>query len=96
MKSLARPWNESDTRRYEDSLRKIGEVKEWRAMEVAAGRPSAFEDYCRAHGLCSACRAVGLTWNPETQGFKVVGMDGDAQLFEQCPVCGGTGKLPTS
>ena len=94
MKSQARPWDESDTKRYEDSLKKIGEVKEWRKKEAAAGRPADFDDYCRAHGLCSTCHATGLTWDPETQGFKIVGADGDTQLFEQCLVCGGTGKLP--
>jgi len=90
----ARPWSESDTRRYQESLKRVRAGKEWRTREAEAGRPSGFEDYCRAHGLCAPCHAVGLTWNPETQGFKVVGMDGDTQLFEECPVCGGAGRLP--
>ena len=96
MQNRGRPWNESDSRRYKQSLSKIAEVKQWRATEEAAGRPSGFDAYCRAHGLCFACRTVGLSWNEETQGFKVVGMGGDVELFEQCPVCGGTGKLPAS
>ena len=61
-----------------------------------AGRPSSFEDLCRAFGLCLTCLGEGVTRNDNGLGFKVVGMDGDTQLFEQCPVCGGTGMLRTS
>jgi hypothetical protein len=93
MSSPSKPWDESVGKKYRDSLTKIHEVKEWRAREATAGRPSSFEDYCLAHGLCAACRTVGLTWNAETQGFRVVGMEGDAELFEVCPICGGTGTL---
>ena len=34
-------------------------VKEWRTHEHEAGRPSALDDFFRAHGLCYQCRANG-------------------------------------
>jgi len=37
----------------------IQAVKEWRAQEFDAGRPSGLEDFYRAHGLCLDCRANG-------------------------------------
>jgi hypothetical protein len=94
MRARSRPWSELDTQRYRESLKRIHDGKKWRSKEAEAGRPSSFEDYCHAHGLCSACQTVGLTWSPAIQGFKVVGMDGDTQMFEVCEVCGGTGRLP--
>jgi hypothetical protein len=71
----------------------LEETKAWRTREADAGRPSSYEDFCRAYGLCVACLGEGLTHNDKGAGFKVVGMDGDTQLFEQCPVCDGTGRL---
>ena len=38
----------------------------------------------------------GITRNDNGMGLKVVGMDGQTQLFERCPVCDGTGMLRTS
>jgi hypothetical protein len=72
----------------------LDEVKSWRAQEAAAGRPSSYEDFCRAHGFCLACLGEGVTPNDNGVGFKVVGIDGDTRLFERCPACGGTGKEP--
>jgi hypothetical protein len=42
-------------------------IKEWREREHYAERPSALEDFYRAHGLCVECRSagqklVGLRW----------------------------------
>jgi hypothetical protein len=70
----------------------LDEVKAWRANEEAAGRSSSYEEFCRVHGLCVTCLGDGVTRNDNGFGFKVVGIDGDVRLFEQCPVCGGTGK----
>jgi hypothetical protein len=42
-------------------------VKEWRAREHEAGRPSELDDFLRAHHLCTECRgngkfAIGVRW----------------------------------
>ena len=91
----ARPWDESFTERYLASLNVelIREGKEWRTREAEAGRPSRFEDFCRVKGLCSACAATGIARNENGLGFAVVGMDGDVQLYADCDICGGTGKV---
>lgn len=68
----------------------LEEVKAWRTREAEAGRPSSYEDYCRAYGVCVTCLGEGVTRNDNGIGFKVIGMDGSAQLFENCPACGGT------
>lgn len=90
-----RPWDESFTRRYLASLdaELIREGKEWRTREAETGRPSTFADLCRVKGFCSACAATGIAQNDNGLGFKVVGMDGDVQLFADCDVCGGTGRV---
>ncbi len=74
----------------------IQEVKAWRTREFEARRPSSLDDYCRAHGLqplCPACQGEGITKNENGVGSKAVGWNGDEQLFEQCPICDGTGRL---
>ena len=89
-----RPWDDSFATRYLSTLKaeRIREGKEWRTREAEAGRPSRFEDLCRVEGFCSACAATGILMNENRVGFKVVGMDGDIQLFADCDVCAGTGK----
>ena len=42
-------------------------VKEWRAREHEAGRPSGLDDFLRDHNLCVECRgngkfAIGVRW----------------------------------
>lgn len=90
-----RPWDDSFTQRYLASLNAnlIREGKEWRTREAEAGRPSGFEDFCRTKGLCSACAATGILQNENGVGFKVVAMDGDVQLYADCDICGGSGKV---
>jgi hypothetical protein len=73
----------------------LQEMKDWRTREADARRPSSFEDLCRTFGFYDTCLGEGVTRNDNGIGFKVVGMDGDIQLFEQCRVCGGTGMLRT-
>ena len=68
------------------SFYSIAEIKRWREQERAVGRPSGLEDFYRAHGLCWQCKATGVTVSP-------VDWDGEIGLFEQCSVCGGTGKV---
>ena len=55
-----------------DALRNHGYtlegVKEWRAREHEAGRPSGLDDFLRAHGLCVECGGhgrlvVGARWH---------------------------------
>jgi DnaJ-class molecular chaperone len=89
------PWYEVRSKLVKKPI-SLREMKEWRTREADAGRPSSFEDLCRAFGLCVTCLGAGVTRNDNGLGFKVVEMDGDTQLFEQCPVCGGTGILRTS
>jgi hypothetical protein len=87
------PWHEAISKVAKKPM-SLKEVKEWRTREADAGRPSSYADYCRAYGLCATCLGEGITRNDIGIGFKVVGMDSQTQLFEQCPVCGGTGVLP--
>jgi len=37
----------------------IEQVKQWRTNEEKAGKPSAFDDFLRAHELCVHCHSVG-------------------------------------
>lgn len=85
------PWHEAVSKVAPKPL-SLMEIKAWRTREANAGRPSSYADFCRAYGLCVTCRGEGVTYNENRVGFKVVGIDGDTRLFEQCPVCGGTGK----
>jgi hypothetical protein len=89
------PWHEVTLKRVKKPI-SLSEMKELRAREAEAGRPSSFADLCRAFGLCVTCLGEGITYNHNGKGFKVVGMDGENQLFEQCPICGGTGMLQNS
>lgn len=89
------PWPEVRSR-YVPTGMSLEEIKAWRTKEAEAGRPSSHKDFCRAFGRCVTCLGEGVTHNDNGVGYKVVGMDGDTQLFERCPVCGGTGKQPTS
>ena len=90
-----KPWDDSFTKRYLGTLdlKRIREGKEWRTREAEAGRPSGYEDLCRVTGRCSACASTGIAMNENGVGFQVVGMEGDAQLFADCDVCGGNGKI---
>ncbi len=90
-----RPWDDSFTERYLGSLNAelIREGKEWRTREAEAGRPSSFHDWCKLKGFCSACAATGILQNDNGVGFKVVEMDGNVQLYADCEVCGGTGRI---
>jgi len=86
------PWHEVISNLVKKPI-SLTEMKEWRAREADLGRPSSFADLCRAFGLCVTCLGEGVTRNDNGIGFKVVGIDGNTQLFEQCPACGGTGML---
>jgi hypothetical protein len=85
------PWPEVRSKRVPHEM-SLEDIKRWRADEGAAGRPSGFEDYCRAFGRCMACLGEGVTLNDGRPGFKAVGWDGKRQLFQRCRICGGTGK----
>lgn len=85
----ANPWSELAQTRYQAYQDRLPEIKKWREREHAAGRPSGLDDYFRAYGFCFVCSSTGTRLNP-------VGWNGKTPLFQQCLVCGGTGKLPTS
>jgi hypothetical protein len=89
------PWHEVTSKRVKKPI-SLNEMKEWRTREAEAGRPSSFADLCRAFGLCVTCLGEGVTRNDNGLGFKVVGIEGDTRLFDQCPVCGGTGMVQNS
>ena len=95
MQKVGLPWHEAVSKVQPKGM-SLAEIKEWRTREAAAGRPSSYKDFCVAHDLCVTCLGEGVTYNDNGKGFKVVGIDGDTRLFEQCPVCGGTGKKPLS
>ena len=86
------PWHEATSKLLPKPL-SLQEGKEWRTKEAAAGRPSSYKDLCRTYGLCVECLGEGLVHNDNGVGFKVIGWDGETPLFEQCPICGGTGML---
>jgi hypothetical protein len=94
MQNRGLPWHEAVSK-VEPKSMSLEEIKAWRTREATAGRPSSYEDFCRAHGLCVTCLGEGVSPNDNGIGFRVVGMDGDTRLFDQCPVCVGTGRLPT-
>jgi hypothetical protein len=57
-----------------EGLRKHGftleTVKEWRAQQHEAGRPSGLDDFFRAHGMCHQCAGegrlvTGVRWRDE-------------------------------
>ena len=79
--------------RYLAGKKRWKEAKEWRAKETHAGRSSTWEDFCRAHGLCHACAASGVSINETGAGFRTAGSSGSLPLYEECDVCGGTGKI---
>ena len=93
MQKQAFPWSEVRAKYIRKGM-SLEEIKAWRTREAEAGRPSSYADFCRAHGFCVTCLGEGITHNDNGIGYKVVGMDGDTQLFERCPVCDGTGVLP--
>src|SRR5271163_3668561 len=88
-------WSELHTARYTASLRNLSEIKAWRVREFDADRPSGLQDYWNAHGIdfCSECHSVGISMieREGLRAYKAVGWDGDMQLWEECPACGGTG-----
>jgi hypothetical protein len=89
------PWHEVQANLVPSGV-PLEQIKAWRTKEAAAGRPSGYEDWCRANGRCVICNSEGITHNDDGIGFKVVGMDGDVRLFERCPVRDGTGIQLTS
>ena len=91
MREVGLPWPEVVSKVLPKPM-SLEEIKAWRTKEAVAGRPSGYEDFCGAYGLCVTRLGQGVTSNDNGVGLKVVGMDGDTQLFEQCPVCGGTGS----
>jgi DnaJ-class molecular chaperone len=93
VQKLAFPWPEVRAKHIPTGM-SLEEIKAWRTREAGAGRPSSYEDFCRAHGVCATCLGEGVTHNDNGIGYKVVAMEGDTQLFERCPVCDGTGKQP--
>jgi len=62
----------------------IQAVKDWREREFNVGRPSGLEDFSKAHGLCSACRAngnfiVGVHWADESGVEKTASLGTDEE-----------------
>lgn len=80
MQTRGLPWREATSKLVQKPI-SLNEMKEWRAREAAAGRPSSFADLCRVFGLCAACLGEGVTYNDNGVGFKVVGIDGDTRLL---------------
>ena len=79
--------------RYLAANKRWQEARDWRAKETEAGRSSAYDDFCKAHGLCSACAASGVGRNGNGVGFKVLGWSDSLPLYEECQSCGGTGRI---
>jgi hypothetical protein len=79
--------------RYLAAQKRWHEAREWRSRETAAGRPSTYANFSRAHGLCSACAASGVSLNDNGVGFRTVEWNGNLPLYEECAACGGTGRI---
>ena len=79
--------------RYLAAQKRWHDARDWRAREADAGRPSAWNDFCRAHGLCPACAATGVRVSDNGVGFKTAGWSGNLPLYEECVACGGTGRI---
>jgi hypothetical protein len=62
------------------------QIQLWRKEEYDAGRPSALDDFYRAHKFRWACRSTGI--NPHA-----IDRDGETLLFEECESCNGTGRV---
>jgi hypothetical protein len=98
MSPRGRPWQEIAREKpfanapfgLAGTLFKIQEIKSWREKEDAAGRPSGLDDFYRTQNLgysfCDACQSRGINVHP-------INWDGEVPLFEECQVCGGTGKI---
>jgi len=86
MSQQVKHWSQVASQRDRELHLKAPEIKRWREQEHEAGSPSDLEDFFRVHGLCFTCKATGTRLDP-------VGWDEKVPLFEECPVCGGTGKL---
>ena len=72
--------------RLEDHGFSLLGIKEWRAIEMAAGRPSGLNDFYRIHGVCAACKCSGVLmtgWDEHNQ----------VPLWTICHVCSGTGRV---
>ncbi|SRR5579871_425732 len=70
-------------------------VRVWRATRISGRKPSTFKDYCATHGRCLRCESTGIVLDEERGGFKSAGTYQDAQLFDRCPACDGTGVEET-
>ena len=81
--------------RYLGAQKRWQEARDWRAKENDAGRPSTWNEFCQAQGLCLSCAASGISLNGKGVGFKTVGWSGNLPLYEECPACGGSGKIVT-
>ena len=67
MQKVGLPWPEVVSKVLPKPM-SLEEVKAWRTKEAAAGRPSSYEDFCRAHSLCLTCLGEGVTYNDNGLG----------------------------
>ena len=95
MENRGFPWPEVRSKHVPSGV-PLEQIKAWRTIEAATGRPSSYKDWCRANGRCVVCSGEGITHNDDGIGYKAIGRDGDVRLFERCPACDGTGKQSTS
>lgn len=91
MQKQGLPWAEVRSNLQKRSI-SLEDIKAWRKSEASANRPSGYKDFCLNYDFCQTCLGEGVTINDNGIGFKIIGMDGDIQLFEQCPVCEGSGR----
>lgn len=87
------PFTGESLSRYLTARKRWNEARDWQAKEIRAGRPSTYGDFCRAHGLCSACAATGVSLSDNGVGFKTVDRSGNLPLYQECEACGGTGRI---
>jgi hypothetical protein len=88
------PWHSEEEHGFT-----LQRIKEWRAIEDAAGRPSGLDDFFASHGLCFDCGACGVQmvgWSDpiteiDIQGAEEIGLS-QLPLYAVCQTCKGTGK----
>jgi hypothetical protein len=78
-------------------------IKEWRAAEFDAGRPSGLDDFYAAHGLCFDCDSEGVQMIGWSEPANAMESKRAAQLkleklpvYKTCSTCSGSGKADRS
>lgn len=84
---------------FQDQGFSVQAIKEWRASEFDAGRPSGLDDFYAAHGLCLDCQSTGVLIVERRKPADRVdeacavalGIE-NVPIYERCSTCDGSGR----